>query len=323
MISSISRNDKEHPLAPLLAASLLLPAALLAQSGAGTIQGTVQDATRAAIPSCAVHVVNQATAVTNDTTTNDTGFYAVPGLFAGTYTVTFSCSGNEEVPDRRRAAECARSPCLNPKLTVGDVAEQVTVTGETVQLATYDSGTVSTQLDASRIDQLPQNGRNVLGLAQNTVPGLEGGGTRANGLMQEGMEYSQDGAPMTNRNFGGEANAAQATLPDPDSVQEAKFETLNSSAQFATPATVILTTKSGTNSDSTVRSSKRRATTISVSPRRVRIRPTSRRPTWCATNSAARSAARSSSRSSTTARTSRSSSSPTSASRCARPPTNW
>jgi hypothetical protein len=66
--------------------------------------------------------------------------------------------------------------------------------------------------------------------------------------MQEAMEYSQDGAPMTNRNFGGEANTAQSTLPDPDSVQEAKFETLNSSAQFATPATVILTTKSGTNS---------------------------------------------------------------------------
>ena len=52
---------------------------------------------------------------------------------------------------------------------------------------------------------------------------------------------------MTNRNFGGEGNSAQATLPDPDSVQEARFETLNSSAQFATPATVILTTKSGTN----------------------------------------------------------------------------
>ena len=61
------------------------------------------------------------------------------------------------------------------------------------------------------------------------------------------MEYSQDGAPMTNRNFGGESNSAQATLPDPDSVQEAKFETMNSGAQFATPATVILTTKSGTN----------------------------------------------------------------------------
>jgi hypothetical protein len=130
---------------------------------------------------------------------------------------------------------------------VGDVAEHVTVTGDAIQLATYDSGTVSTQLDAARIDQLPQNGRNVLGLAQNTVPGVEAGGTRANGLMGEGMEYSQDGAPITNRNFGGESNTAQATLPDPDSVQEAKFETLNSSAQFSTPATVILTTKSGTN----------------------------------------------------------------------------
>ena len=130
---------------------------------------------------------------------------------------------------------------------MGDVTEQVTVSGDTIQLATYDSGTVSTQLDSNRIDQLPQNGRNVLGLAGATTPGLEAGGTRANGVMQEGMEYSQDGAPMTNRNFGGEANSAQATLPDPDSVQEVKIETLDSSAQFATPATAILTTKSGTN----------------------------------------------------------------------------
>jgi len=88
----------------------------------------------------------------------------------------------------------------------------------------------------------------LLGLAQATVPGVEGNRTRANRLMQDAMEYSQDGAPMTNRNFGGEADTAQSTLPDPDSVQEAEFETLNSSAQFATPATVILTTKSASNS---------------------------------------------------------------------------
>lgn len=61
------------------------------------------------------------------------------------------------------------------------------------------------------------------------------------------MEYSQDGAPMTNRNFGSPSNTAQSILPDPDAVQEARFETLNSNAQFSTPATVILTTKSGSN----------------------------------------------------------------------------
>jgi len=227
-------------------AMLLLPAGLLAQSGAGSIQGTIQDSTSAAIPACSIHVVNLSTGVANDTTSNSSGFYSVPGLFAGNYTLTFTAPGMKKY-QTDIALQDAQVAVLNPKLTVGDVAEQVTVTGNTIQLATYDSGTVSTQLDFNRIDQLPQNGRNVLGLAQNTVAGVEVNGTRANGLMGEGMEYSQDGAPMTNRNFGGEANSAQSTLPDPDAVQEVKFETLNSSAQFATPATVIITTKSGTN----------------------------------------------------------------------------
>jgi len=233
-------------LAVLPAFLLLFMPSLHAQSGAGTIQGTVRDASGSAIPAAKIHVINQATAVYNDTTSNSEGFYAVQGLFVGDYTVTFTAPGMKKYQTVIQLQN-AQVAILDPKLTVGDVAEQVTVTGEVLQLATYDSGTVSTQLDSKRIDQLPQNGRNVLGLAQNTVPGVEANGTRVNGLMGEGMEYSLDGAPMTNRNFGGEANSAQATLPDPDSVQEAKFETLNSSAQFATPATVILTTKSGSN----------------------------------------------------------------------------
>src|ERR1700730_5196697 len=190
---SISQHRKYIRFA-LLAASLVLPAASLAQSGAGTIQGTVQDSTGASIPNCSVHVSNQATSVTNDTTTNETGFYAVPGLFPGTYMVTFSARGMKKYQTTVEVQN-AKVAVLDPKLIVGEVAEAVTVTAETVQLATYDSGVVSTQLDASRIDQLPQNGRNVLGLAQNTVPGLEANGTRANGLMGEAMEYSLDGAP--------------------------------------------------------------------------------------------------------------------------------
>ena len=236
-----------------LAASIGICAALLfqadqlpAQSGAGSIQGTIQDATGAAIPSCAVRVLNQKTGVATNTTSNEIGFYSLPGLFAGSYTVTFTGAGMKKY-EASLTLQISQVAILSPKLSVGDVAEQINVQGDTPQLATYDSGTVSTFLDASRIDQLPQNGRNVLGLAQQTVPGLEANGTRANGLMGEAMEYSQDGAPMTNRNFGGESSTAQAILPDPDSVQEAKFETLNSSAQFATPGTVILTTKSGTN----------------------------------------------------------------------------
>jgi hypothetical protein len=219
---------------------------LIAQSGAGTIQGTVQDATAAAIPEAKVQAVSVATSVSIETTANASGFYALKGLIAGTYRVTVSAPGMKK-SESTITLQNGQVLVFNPQLMVGEVSEKVTVSGETIQLATYDSGTVNTQLDAARISQLPQNGRNVLGLAQNTVPGLEAGGTRANGLMGEAMEYSQDGAPMTNRNFGSPSNTSQAILPDPDSVQEARFETLNSSAQFATPATVILTTKSGTN----------------------------------------------------------------------------
>ena len=230
----------------VLATLLFASPNLLAQSGAGSIKGSIQDSTDAALPGCQIHVVNQNTGVAYDTTSNSTGFYSVPGLFAGSYFLTFSSPGMKKY-QTTFSLQDAQNAVINPKLTVGDVAEQVTVSGEALQSVTYDSGTVSTQLDSTRIDQLPQNGRNVLGLAGATTPGLEANGTRANGIMQEGLEYSQDGAPMTNRNFGGEANSAQATLPDPDSVQEVRIETLNSSAQFATPATAILTTKSGTN----------------------------------------------------------------------------
>jgi hypothetical protein len=222
------------------------PAVLVAQSGAGSIQGTIQDSAGAIIPGVAVHVVKQDTGAAFDTKSNSAGFYSVPGLFTGNYTLDFKAPGMKEY-QTSVALQDAQNAVINPQLTVGAVTERVTVTGDAVQLATYDSGTISTQLDAARIDQLPMNGRNLLTLAGSTVPGLEASGTRANGNMPEGLEYTQDGAPMTNRNFGGEGNSTQAQLPDPDSVQEVKIETTNSSAQFATPATSIITTKSGTN----------------------------------------------------------------------------
>ncbi|MBI3278650.1 MAG: carboxypeptidase regulatory-like domain-containing protein [Acidobacteria bacterium] len=217
-----------------------------AQSGAGSIQGTITDATASAIPGASVRVVNNATGVATESTANQTGFYTVPGLFAGAYTVTFSASGMK-TSQVAVTLQNAQNVVLNRTLQVGDVAEQVTVNASEIQLVTYDSATVSNHLDRTRLDQLPQNTRNVMRLVTATTPGVESGGQRVNGLMHEGFEYTQDGAPMTNRNFGGARNSDLAQLPDPDAVEEVKIETLNSGAQFATPATAIITTKSGTN----------------------------------------------------------------------------
>jgi hypothetical protein len=134
---------------------------------------------------------------------------------------------------------------IDPVMTAGAVTQQVEVAADTVQLTTTDNGTIASTLENSRINQLPMNGRALYTLAGESTPGLESSGQRANGLLQQALEYVSDGVPLTNRQLG---SLTQASLPDPDSVQEVRIETTNTSALYATPATAVITTKSGTNS---------------------------------------------------------------------------
>jgi hypothetical protein len=222
-----------------------------AQSGAGAIQGTVTDVTGAVIPGAAVHVINPSTSVASNTTSNSVGFYQVPDLFTGTYIVSFSAPGMKSYQTTIEL-QVAQAAIVNPVLTAGATTEKVEVAGDVVQLTTNDNGTISSTLENQRINQLPMNGRVLLGLLAETTPGFENGGGnsgyRANGLMSESLEFVSDGAVTTNRGFGGEDNASLSLLPDADSVQEVRMETADANAQYSTPATGIITTKSGTNS---------------------------------------------------------------------------
>lgn len=75
------------------AGKLAIYTSVLAQSGAGSIQGTVDNPTGAAIPGISIHVVNNATGMTTDTKSNGVGFYHVPDLFTSPYTVTITAPG--------------------------------------------------------------------------------------------------------------------------------------------------------------------------------------------------------------------------------------
>jgi hypothetical protein len=233
------------PILLTLAVAMLCPNAL-AQSGAGSIQGNVTDSTGAIIPGAIVHVENNDTGVLSNAKSNSAGFYQVPNLFTGHYTVTVTAAGMK-TSQAKVDLLVAQSAVINPVMSAGDVTQQVEVRADAIQLTTLNSGAISSTLDNDRINQLPMNGRSVLTLSGQTTPGLEASGTRVNGLMAEGLEYVADGVPLTNRNFGGEGNAVQAQLPDPDSVQEVHLETSNSGSMYATPATAVITTKSGTN----------------------------------------------------------------------------
>jgi hypothetical protein len=220
-------------------------AGAMAQSGAGSIQGTVTDPSGAVMPGASIHVVNQATGVTADTKTNDVGFYQVPGLFSGTYVVSFTAP-NMKTNTQTLELLVSQTAVINPRLTPGAVTQQVSVTADVVQLTDTTNGTISSTLENQRISQLPMNGRALLTLAANTVPGLEGGDDDV-GMEPQGFEYVADGVSLDNDNFGGQNNAFGAFLPDADAIQEVTFNLIDAPAQYATPGTGIITTKSGTN----------------------------------------------------------------------------
>lgn len=251
-LASILTRTWRGPNVTLLSIAVGLGLALfssnaMGQSGAGSIQGTVTDQTGAVIPGADIRVVNSGTGVAATAKTNSVGFYQVPGLFTGNYTLTITAA-NMKTYQAGVELQVAQSAVINAVMSAGPVTQQVSVAADIVQLTTTDNGTIASTLESNRINQLPMNGRLLLTLAGQTTPGLESTGQRANGLMPEALEYVADGVPLTNRNFGGEGNSTQAQLPDPDSVQEVRIETTNTSAMYASPATGIITTKSGTNS---------------------------------------------------------------------------
>lgn len=222
-----------------------------AQSGAGSIQGTVTDSTGAVVPGAAIQVVNQGTGVVVNSKSNSAGFYQAPGLFTGSYVVTSSAPGMKTYKTTIQLL-VDQNAVINPVLTPGRVTQEVVVSGNEVQLTDMQDGTVGATLENARINQLPMNGRDLLTLTGETTPGLGSCaqaplGTCANGLAGSAMEYVDDGVTLTNREFGGESQG-QNQMPDPDSVQEVQVETSGLGAQYATPAAAILTTKSGTNS---------------------------------------------------------------------------
>ncbi len=145
---------------------------LYAQSGAGSIQGTVTDPSGAVVPVAAVHVLNQATGVAVQTTTSGVGFYQVPGLNTGTYLVSISAPGMKTY-NRTIELLVAQDATINATLTAGAVTQQVTVSADTVQLQTTDNGTITSTLENARINELPMNGRNIITLVNETTPGLE------------------------------------------------------------------------------------------------------------------------------------------------------
>ena len=248
----------------LLAVFLLAVSMSFAQT-AGTIQGTVGDDSGAVIPGANIVVTGVETGVETTTTTNEVGFYAVPALNPGLYSVVASADGFSTQEFEQVRLEVQQTMRLDFTMSVGAVTETVEVNAAAI-LIQSERTEVGQVIDSKRILEIPLNGRNYLELAKFAVgvlPSREmGKGTRHDGvrggeggLLAVGMHAAQtnvllDGADNSSRNSGGALGfQAQATKPSVDAVGEFKVVTNNIPAEYGyrMGAKIIVSTKSGTN----------------------------------------------------------------------------
>lgn len=212
----------------------------LPQASTGSVSGTVRDESGAVIPAAAVTLTNKATNVASRTSTNQVGFYMFPGIVPGSYLLSVEAPGMQKF-EGSLVVQVQQSAAVDVAMKVGQTATTVAVQDVTPMVQT-ESPTLSHTLERVRIEQLPINGRALTSLLQ-TVPGQEG--TRAFGLRDFSFEMVLDGAALADRYSW---NTVTARQPGLDSIQEFRVENNASSAKFARPTSIVVTTKGGTNS---------------------------------------------------------------------------
>ena len=244
-----------------LAASLLVPSAIFAQTSAGTISGLVTDTSGAVIPGVAVEVTDIDRNVTFETSTNEAGFYLVAPLPPGDYRITAESEGFRGYILEPFPIATQQKAGLDIELELGRVTESITVEG-TAQLIEATNSTLSGVVENRQIMDLPLNGRNVYSLAVLT-PGVftrdpargkfrEGfhsiGIFQVNGGRDSSNMIMMDGVPVTMNSNTNNMNANSA-LPTIEGIEEFRIQTNSYSAEYGRSGGGVLTmtTKSGTN----------------------------------------------------------------------------
>src|ERR1035437_6066815 len=220
-------------------------------SNSGDIRGTVTDSSGALLPDTKVSVKNVDTGVTNEFTTNSDGLYDTVSTVPGHYLITFTKAGFQQVV-RGPLTLGATIITIDGHLDVGNVSQQVIVTGEAPLLQT-ENGEQSTTLEPEALVELPQVGQDWQNFVI-TLPGTSGYSTLPSGVANPGIgaavngnlryynNYATDGVAITMPHSG---NAATAVL---ETLTEVKIDTSTFSAQYGIGGAVFnQITKSGTN----------------------------------------------------------------------------
>ena len=246
----------------LLLCCLLLPTFAHAQA-TGALAGLVSDDSGAVVPGVTIEATNTATGQLRTTVTGTDGYYTIPQVQPGTYTVRATITGFKEVTRTGLVVSVGDTTRVDVKLAVGGVQETVIVSGSTPLVETAHA-TLGITIDQQKVVELPLNGRNFAqlgtlipgvlaapaglgGQTGDATPGGFGAATASynvNGMRNQSNSFLLDG---TNNND--TFNTGFVMRPPPDAIQEFKIETHSYTAEFGrnAGAVVNVVTKSGAN----------------------------------------------------------------------------
>src|SRR5436190_14949525 len=264
MSSSAVRNILEPFRSPMgqhriFIASILLTLSLnftlRAQSNQGSISGVVADEQGAVIPSAKISAVNMATQVRSDTVTNGAGFYSLPNLQIGEYTVSAESPGFRRTVREGVTLTTGQTLELNLKMEIGQVNETVKVTGDAPLVETRSSD-VTQLIDSKSIDSIPLGNRRTLNVINltgaavfvryNNTPGNANPDfSLAGGRTQSQMFWIDGGAGQNLRIGQGQINLD----PPVETVSEIRVLSNNNAAEYGGSAggIIVETKKSGGN----------------------------------------------------------------------------
>jgi len=225
------------------------------QVASGTITGSVEDPSGAAVVGAQVALKHTATGETRTTVTNDRGEFNATFLHLGDYSVNVSAQGFVTQTLSRIDLRVDQTVNLHVKLELGTTTQSVEVTGAAplVDSVTSSLGQV---IGNTQILDLPLNGRNpfALGLLSGNTTQMFGMGSNlsfiAGGGRFTAIDVSLDGVDNnTISNAGSIGRNGIAVIPSVDAVQEFKVKTNTFAAEFGHAAGSIMnaTVKSGTN----------------------------------------------------------------------------
>jgi len=234
---------------------ILIAGPVWAQTPTGTLDGVVADRSSAGIPGAHVTIVNPDTHESRTVETSSDGWYVAPALVPNLYQVTAEAAGFRR-SERMVTVSAGETTRADFVLEIGDLADTVTVTGETSVLR-YDSPQLGSVVRSEQIERLPLNGRNFLELVK-LEPGVTspvrgtnnrvfisalGAGLQA----QPRVGYTRvtiDGANIDG--LGGPGAILQVSQ---DVVQEFHISTVNfnQATSLTTNAAVNIVTKAGGN----------------------------------------------------------------------------